>query len=468
MKILHFVIFAVVILIMPTMTHGISHAQISAPFKLINSPLVQFQSGTSVADIICMQGFVLVIKTENGHPACVEPQTAQKLVERNWGTMALQHNKTVLEHQDDANNRFAFSFFSNILQQNNGNVFFSPYSISNAFSMVYEGARGSTADEIQSVFHFIPDDTIRKNYVKAVNSELNSPNQQYKLDIANALWIQNDYRIVKNYADTLQQYYFANATNLDFKTKSEESRQTINNWVANKTNQKIIDLLPTGSINQYTRVVLTNAIYFKGNWTNQFAGYETRDENFTTSYQKTVKVPMMQTLASFKYFADDSLQVLKMPYQGGSLSMIVLLPKDNDLKSLTSSLSVEKLHYWNANLTTEQVLVYLPKFTLNTKYVLNDNLASLGMPSAFLPDVADFTGMTGNKDLSISAAVHQAFVKVDEKGTEAAAATGAVFQTTSMPLSKYTFRVDHPFVFLIYDEQTDLILFMGQVVDPSR
>jgi len=148
--------------------------------------------------------------------------------------------------------------------------------------------------------------------------------------------------------------------------------------------------------------------------------------------------------------------------------MIVLLPKDNDLKSLTSSLSVEKLHYWNANLTTEQVLVYLPKFTLNTKYVLNDNLASLGMPSAFLPDVADFTGMTGNKDLSISAAVHQAFVKVDEKGTEAAAATGAVFQTTSMPLSKYTFRVDHPFVFLIYDEQTDLILFMGQVVDPSR
>jgi serpin B len=460
-------VFVIIILVTFGVAQNEAHAQAVTESKLINSPLVQFRSGTFAADITCVQGLTLVIKTEDGHPACVKPQTAQKLVERSWGTIMSQENKPIPENLSDANNRFAFSLFSNILQQDNANVFFSPYSISNAFSMVYEGARGSTSDEIQSVFHFIQDDTTRREYVKAINSELNDPNQQYKLDIANALWIQNNFPVLKEFSDTLGKYYFANATNLDFKNKSEDSRQIINNWVEDKTNQKIKDLLPTGSITDLTRVVLTNAIYFKGNWTNQFDGEKTRDENFTTSDQKTIKIPMMTTFANFKYFSDNDLQVLKMPYQGGHLSMIVLLPKENNLKSFTDLLSVEKLRNWNGNLTTENVSVYMPKFTLNTKYVLNDNLASMGMPSAFSPNDADFTGITGNKDLYISMAVHQAFIKVDEKGTEAAAATGVTMETSSMPISQYTFRADHPFVFLIYDDNTGLILFMGQVVDPS-
>lgn len=443
-----------------------AYAQIGTPIKLTSSPLAQFKSGTSIDKIICLQYFTLIIKTGEGYPACVKSQTAKILAERGWGTISANQNTLVTQNPSDANNMFGFEFLSKVLGQDNGNVFFSPYSITSAFSMAYEGARGTTSDEMESVFHFIQDNIARKNYVSRINSELNDPSQQYKLDIANALWIQNDYPVFSSYTDTIKQYYAANVTNLDLKGDSENSRKIINTWVENKTNQKIVDLLPQGSINENSRVVLTNAIYFKGNWTNQFDAQDTSNQNFTTSANKIVTIPMMTTTSSFPYFEDNNIQVLKMPYQGGHLSMVVLLPKNNNLKSLANSLSVEKLQQWNGNMTTEPVTVYMPKFTLDTKYILNDYLPSMGMPSAFSPNDANFTGISSVKDFSISTAVHQAFVKVDEKGTEAAAATGAVFQVTSMPLSKYTFRADHPFIFMIYDDQTGLVLFMGQVVNP--
>ncbi|MHB8601850.1 MAG: serpin family protein [Nitrosotalea sp.] len=467
MKSLYFPAFAIIILVSSGAVQNGALADIGTPFKLVSSPLVQFKSGTTVDKIICLQDFTLVIKTEDGNPACVKSQTAQRLVERGWGTISTHQNTLIAQDPSDANNMFAFAFLSKILQQDKGNLFFSPYSISSAFSMIYEGARSTTANEIESVFHFIQDDTARKNYVSQVNSELNNPSQQYKLDVANALWIQNDYPILQSYTDTLKQYYTANATNLDLKNDSENSRKTINTWVENKTNQKIVDLLPEGSINKDTRVVLTNAIYFKGNWTNQFDAYDTSNQNFTTSQGNIVKIPMMTTTTRLPYFEDSYIQAIKMPYQGGHLSMMILLPKNNDLNTLVNSLSIEKLHQWNNNMTTESVSAYIPKFTLDTKYTLNDYLSSMGMPSAFSPTNADFTGITGNKDLSISTAVHQAFVKVDERGTEAAAATGAVAQATSIMLAKDVFRADHPFVFMIYDEQTGLVLFIGQVVNPS-
>ena len=466
MKSLYLSVFVAIILAVSAV-QGDAHAQIGTPIKLVSSPLEQFKSGTPVDKIICLQDFTLVIKTENGYPACVKSQTAQRLVELEWGTISTHQNTLVAQNPSDSNNMFAFALLSKVSQQDKGNIFFSPYSISNAFSMVYEGARSTTASEIQSVFHFIQDDASRKNYVRQINSEINNPSQQYKLNVANALWIQNDYPVLQSYTDTLEQYYTANATNLDLKNDSENSRKTINTWVENKTNQKIVNLLPEGSINKDTRVVLTNAIYFKGNWTNQFEASDTSDQNFTISQDDIVKVPMMKKDTSFPYFEDSNMQALKMPYQGGHLSMMILLPKDNNLGSLVNSLSVEKLRQLNNNMTTESVSAYIPKFTLNTQYTLNDYLSSMGMPSAFSPIDADFTGITGNKDLSISTAVHQAFVKVDEKGTEAAAATGTVFQATSLMLAKNIFKADHPFVFMIYDDQTGLVLFIGQVVNPS-
>ena len=206
-------IFAVIILAIP-MIQSDAHAQIGTPFKLVSSPLEQFKAGTSVDKIICLQDFTLVIKTENGYPACVKSQTAQRLVELEWGTVSTHQNTLVTQNPSDANNMFAFAFLSKVSQQDKGNIFFSPYSISNAFSMVYEGARSTTADEMQSVFHFIQDDTSRKNYVSQINSEIHSPSQQYRLNVAPAFGLQNDYRVLQSSPAPLKPSYLAHATHL--------------------------------------------------------------------------------------------------------------------------------------------------------------------------------------------------------------------------------------------------------------
>ena len=462
MKLYH-IIFPMILLMVPLMIQNGALADTS----FTNPPLVQFRAGTLASDTICLENLTLVIKSENNHPACVTQQTAQRLVQSGWGQISAKQTKPSTENPSDANNNFAFALLENMVQKDTGNVFFSPYSITNAFSMIYEGAQGTTSDEMESVFHFIKDSSERKNYIMQTNSELEIKTCNTNLVLQTHSGYKMIIPIFQNYTNTLEQYYSANATNLDLKNDSENSRNIINNWVANKTNQKILDLLPEGSINQDTRLVLTNAIYFKGNWTNQFDPLGTSSQNFTTLSQGVVKTPMMSSTTSFDYFADNDTQVLKMPYLGGHLSMIVLLPKDGNIQSLVNSLSVGKLQQWNSNMEKVPVTVYMPKFTLDTKYTLNDYLSSMGMSSVFSPNVADLAGITGNDNLFISTAIHQAFVKVDEKGTEAAAATGGVAEATSMLVTKDTFRADHPFVFMIYDDQTGLVLFIGQVVNPS-
>jgi len=465
MQTLH--LFIIVILLIIVGTNSTAFAQIGPAWFLdIQSPLKQFKSGLKAQDVRCQPNYypILIIKSENNHPACVTQKTAQRLVDLNWGTISPVQNKLVPQSQENASNKFAFSFFSQVSSQDKGNIFFSSYSISDAFSMVYEGAKGNTRGQIQSVFGFISDDTQRRNLIKSQNEQLTSTDK-YQLNTANALWIQNDYHILPDYTNTLQNYYKAKLTSLDLKSDSENSRNTINKWVEDKTNQKIVNLLPPGSINQYTRAVLTNAIYFKANWTNQFAPEDTTDQNFTTGQNTQVKVSMMSQFATFPYYEDNTVQVLDMPYKGDRLSMIVILPKGN-IQSL-GKISQEQLNTWNDKLADIPVKVYIPKFTLDAKYTLNDMLSAMGIKDAFDPNVADFSSITGNYDLSISTPVHQAYVKVDEKGTEAAAATGAVFQTTSMPIYQHTFRADHPFVFMIYDKQTGLVLFLGQVTDPT-
>lgn len=448
------------------------------------SPKWQMTHGVSLENILCANGLVLMKKVSDNSPACVKSQTAQNLTQYGWGVILSRESKIISQvpvnasngsfsqGTVDASNRFTFSFFSNVIQKENDNVFFSPYSISNAFSMVYEGAHGKTKDEIQSIFNFIQNDVERRDSVKATNSGFNNPNNNYTLNIANALWVETDFQVLKDYADTLEKYYSAKATNLDFKSSPEGSRQMINGWVEDKTNQKIKDLISTGSITPDTKVVLTNAVYFKGNWSHPFDVTLTKDDNFKTTNQKVVKIPMMKTEGDFNYFGDDGLQVLEMPYQG-NLSMIVLLPKENNLKSLTDSLSQEKLNEWKNKLIVQQVIVYMPKFNFTTYYVLNGNLISMGMPTAFSKDYADFSGITGKKDLYIDLAIHKAFVKIDEKGSEAAAATAIIMMPTAAcpgcgePHQPPIFRADHPFTFFIYDNQNGLILFMGQVADPS-
>ena len=270
-----------------------------------------------------------------------------------------------------ANNQFALDLYSQ-LEKTDGNIFFSPYSISTALAMTYEGARGKTADEIQTIFHFPVDSNLRQSSFAAIHNQINNPNSKYKLNIANALWAQNDYKFLSEYINILQQYYAGKATNVDFKNSTEQARQTINKWVEEKTNNKITNLFPQGSLDSMTRLVLTNAIYFKGTWIKQFEKKQTRDDNFRVNSNNIVKISMMQRTdkdAKFHYTEADNLQILEIPYEGDKLSMMILLPKNDNLSSLESSLSLEKINDWKSKLLEQRVDVFMPKFTFNTKYI---------------------------------------------------------------------------------------------------
>ena len=364
-----------------------------------------------------------------------------------------------------ANNQFALDFYSE-LKDEEENIFFSPYSISVALAMTYEGARGQTAEEMQSVMYFQEDEILRRPAFAWIHNQLNKKDKDYTLNTANALWAQEDYKFLNEYFEIIERYYGGNATNLDFKDELEKSRVTINDWVEEQTNDKIQDLIPKGNINELTRLVLTNAIYFKGNWVKQFDEEKTSKQDFRVNSDKIVKVPMMSmTGESFNYTHTNELQILEMPYEGEDLSMLILLPWEDSLDSIEASLTLENLTEWRSNLMKREIDIHIPKFRFETKYFMSNMLSEMGMPTAFSPGEADFSGMDGTQDLFIQFVIHQGFVEVNEKGTEAAAATAVGVGLTSAPPS---FRADHPFIFLIQDRETGNILFLGRVVDPTK
>jgi len=365
-----------------------------------------------------------------------------------------------------ANNQFAWDVYD-VLKQEPGNVFLSPYSISTALAMVYEGARGQTADEMANVFYFPTDEVTRRAAFSALYNELNEEDAAHVLQVANALWAQKEYVFLETYINTLQNHYAARATNLDFIHATEDARKTINTWVAGHTNNKIKDLFPRGSLNDLTRLVLTNAVYFKGEWLAKFDKGKTRDEAFYVHSNNAVQVPTMRLTddVRFKYAEIEGVQVLEMPYKGEALSMVLFLPAQDGMADLEDALSVEKIKEWQNQMYQQRVDVFLPKFTFQTKYTLNGTLQKMGMPTAFSSS-ADFSGMDGTQDLLIQTVVHQAFVEVNEEGTEATAATGVSVGVTSVGPSVPEFRADRPFLFVIQDVARGHILFMGRVADP--
>ena len=368
----------------------------------------------------------------------------------------------------DANNRFALELYSRMKEEGD-NVFFSPWSISSALAMTYEGARGKTAEEMLSVLHFPADDRKRMSAFAGILAEINKGDKKYELRTANALWAQKDYHLLDSFSGIIQKYYGGKVTDLNFVDDPEGSRTTINDWVEDQTNEKIKDLIPSGTINQFTRLVLTNAIYFKGEWVKQFDKKNTQVREFRVSPSKTVEVPMMSSTgpeAKFNYIETENVQILELPYSGKELSMLVLLPKDENLEALEDSLTVEKLAEWRNSLVEEKVDVYVPKFKLETKYSLVDTFKRLGMRDAFDSGHADFSGITGKRDLFISDIIHQGYVEVNEEGTEAAAATGVIMVTSAQMPGK-TFMADHPFLFIILERDTGNILFMGRIINPS-
>ncbi|OPX68121.1 MAG: Serpin (serine protease inhibitor) [Methanoregulaceae archaeon PtaB.Bin056] len=376
----------------------------------------------------------------------------------------------------DANNRFAFDLFNSLAddpEYGKGNIFFSPYSISTALAITYEGAREETADEIRSVFHF-PDNRaiLRSGYVNLI-AHINGQADAFTLRTANALWAEKTHTFLPDYISTAERNYVAKTTNMDFIHQPEGSRLTINSWVEDQTEDRIKDLIPPGEINPSTALVITNAIYFKGTWVKQFDPSLTRDADFMAGSGTTIRVPMMQRTddaAISGYAETDTFQVLEMPYDSGDgaeLSMLVILPGENDTAGIAQSLDSGTLQEIRKSLAYKTVRVYFPKFTMETKYFLPRTLSAMGMPTAFTAG-ADFSGMDGGRDLFITNIIHQAFVDLNEEGTEAAAATAVIMGKGAAPPEDNVpvFRADHPFIFFIQERETGSILFMGRVSEP--
>ncbi len=364
----------------------------------------------------------------------------------------------------EAANRFALDLYAE-LKQEEGNLFFSPYSISSALSMTYAGAEGVTEQEMAGVLHIPGDEQQWHAGCGALQNSLDrgATLEGYELSIANRLWGQQGYGFLESFLNITQEYYGAGFEALDFSAFPEKSRQIINDWVADQTRDRIQDLLPSDAIRPGTLLVLTNAIYFKGTWLKQFDPSVTAQEPFLAGPSDTVYVPMMHLADEFEFSDLEDLKILSLPYTSEDLSMIILLPARVDgLAELEAELTVGDLATWIGSMNKENVAVALPRFELTSKFRLAGVLSDMGMPSAF--GMADFSGITGYPELFISEVYHKAFVGVDEEGTEAAAATGVVMGIGGP--SYHSFVMDHPFVFLIRDNVTGSILFIGRIQNP--
>lgn len=373
------------------------------------------------------------------------------------------------------NSAFAFDLYQVLREEREGNLFYSPYSISLALAMTYAGARGETERQMADALRFsLPQDRLHPAF-NALDQELarrgegaeGKDGQGFRLNVANAIWGQAGYQFLAGFLDTLAENYGAGLRILDFKADPEAARVTINDWVSDQTEGRIKDLIPPGLINPLTRLVLTNAIYFNAAWSEPFEEGATQDDTFHLLDGGQVSVPMMRQTESFGYAAGEGYQVVELPYDGRELSMVILLPEAGAFEAFESSLNAGQVDAALSDLSYRQVSLTMPKFEVESDFSLAQALAAMGMPDAFSSD-ADFSGMTGERDLFIADVVHKAFVSVDEAGTEAAAATAVVMELTSAaPEEPIRVTIDRPFILFIRDIETGGILFVGRVADPS-
>jgi serpin B len=399
-------------------------------------------------------------------------------------------------------NDFAISLYAKLAAEEKGNLFFSPFSLETALAMTSAGARGQTFNQMEEVLH-LPAQEQRKSdpwhtyvhqvfgaFLKDVNAEKGPDGKPrgYQLSAANALWGQKGEPFVPDFLAVLKNNYGAGLSDVDFVGDTEGARKAINAWVEKETRDKIKDLLKPGVLDTRTRLVLTNAIYFKGDWAAQFKKEDTKDAPFQVAAKAPggasnamfapKVVPMMNRTDDFGYMEEEMFQGLKLPYVGDELSMVIFLPRratttfegktTDALADLEKEMTPANLAAWLKKFRTRKVAVSMPRFKTTGEFELSRTLAAMGMKDAFTGD-ADFSGMTGKKDLFISAVVHKAFVDVNEEGTEAAAATAVVMARGGLSvLSPPVFKADHPFLFLIRHEKTGAILFMGRLADPTK
>ncbi|MBN1418212.1 MAG: serpin family protein [Planctomycetes bacterium] len=364
------------------------------------------------------------------------------------------------------NNRFGIDLYHELREGSDGNLFFSPFSVSAALAMTYAGAAGETKEEMAAVLR-LPDggDDVHRSFGALIASiDRGSGLGAYELTVAGRLWGQVGYAFLDRFLFICRDDYGADLALLDFARDPDAARGIINQWVEDETAGRIVGILPQGSVDSWTRMILTNAIYFKGDWASRFAPSATMDRPFHLTASGAVPVPTMSQIDDFRFYVGDGIWALEMPYEAGDLSMIVILSDAWDgLPALEAAFTHENLERWIASLRTGEVHVSLPRFQFTSTFGLKAPLSALGMPSAFDANLADFSAMDGTRNLHLQGVAHKAYVRVDEEGSEAAAATAVKVGTTSGPPM---FCADHPFLFLIRDNVTGSILFLGRVVNP--
>ncbi|MFL5241312.1 MAG: serpin family protein [Gemmataceae bacterium] len=371
-----------------------------------------------------------------------------------------------------SDNAFGLALYEK-LRDSKGNLFFSPYSISTALAMTSAGAKGQTLEEMSKTLQFSLDQTkLSPAFNQLIQSLNGDPKaRKYQLNTANALWCQKGYGFEPDFLKLTEKDYHAGLKQVNFADDPEKSRQEINHWVEEQTKDKIKELLKPMMITGDTRLVLTNAIYFKASWLKPFNDKATKEEDFVVGDGKKIaNVPLMHHYQECLYTEGDEFQLLQLPYEGSQLEMVIVLPKMVDgLADLEKQLTQENLEKWRSKATTHQVTITLPKFKVTAEFELSNILSKMGMPTAFSKE-ADFSGITKDEKLAISYVVHKAFVEIDEKGTQAAAATGVVLARPSAVQAekpRANFRADHPFIYLIRDVTTGSTLFIGRLVDPK-
>jgi len=366
------------------------------------------------------------------------------------------------------NTAFALDLYNRV-KAAPGNIFISPYSASTCLGLAYAGARGETAAQMAKVLHF-PDAEPHAAFgeLQRQMTEAMKP-MGAQLDIANALWAQQAYPFNPAFVELAQNQYRANIRQVDFRTQAEAAASELNKFVSEKTRGKIQQVLSQGNLTPMTRLVLVNAIYFKGNWVTRFEKSETQDQYFHLANGSSVMVPLMHHVQQANYMATETFQAVELPYLGNETSMVILLPQQvNSLGLLEQVLSMQLLTTVFARLNQQRTELFLPRFTLDSQVDLKRVLGGLGMPDAFGAK-ADFSGIEGGQPLWISGVFHHAWVEVNEQGTEAAAATD-VLQTSGVgaPASSPVFRADHPFLFLIRDLRSGSLLFIGRLAAPGK
>jgi len=374
----------------------------------------------------------------------------------------------------DGNSVFAFDLYR-LLSKEEGNLFYSPYSISVALAMTYAGARGDTEKQMADTLKFYLSQNQLHPAFNSLDQELASrgegakgkDGEGFRLNIVNAIWGQKDCAFLISFLDTLAENYGAGLRILDFINETEPSRITINDWVSDETEGRIEDLIPQGAITQMTRLVLTNAIYFNAAWQYPFEEDSTSPGVFYLLNGEEVTVPMMEQQESFSYTEGDNYQAIELPYNGQELSMVIILPESGQFETFEKIIDYQKVKSIIESLKRQEVRLKMPKFEFDSSFGLKKTLTEMGMPVAFSAE-ADFSGITGKKDLFISDVIHKAFVSVDEAGTEAAAATAVIMELTAIPETPVEVTLNRPFIFLIRDIETGAILFLGRVMNPGE